>query len=358
MRPFGLSYPRLALAAFALAVVFGVGVAGASSPASFSLYNGAWDGGSDVRGVASDEGASVTVVGSTAEYDRVPPAETTAFVLSPDREYDADDVEELREFVAAGGTLVVAEDVGPHGNELLAALGVAARVDGAPLRDEEFYGSSPAFPEATEVSEHPLTAGVDQLTLNHGTAVEPNGATVLVRSSELAYLDTDRDGEVDRGEPIGAQPVAVTERVGDGRVVVVGDPSIFVNAMLERGGNRRFARNLVADREHVVADHSHADRVPPLAAARLTLQRSPLLAALVGLLVVAAAGLATARSGWASALRRRLPGSSGEHRVAVAVDEETVRRAVQDRHPERDPERVARITSNVMNQRAERRDDE
>lgn len=360
MRPFGLSYPRLALAVFALAVVVGVGVAGASSPTSFSLYNGAWDGGSDMTGVANDEDATVTVARSTGEYDRVPASESVAIVLSPDRTYDADDVERLRAFVETGGTLVVADDYDPHSNRLLADLGVDARLHGAPLRDEQYYGSSPAFPEATGVRDHPLTEGVDRLTLNHGTAVEPNGATVLVNSSQLAYLDTNRDGGVDRAEPLGPHPVAVSERVGDGRVVVVGDPSIFVNAMLDRPGNRQFARNLVTGDEHVVLDHSHADRVPPLAAARLSLQRSPLLGGLVGLLVVAGIGAAARRENWVGAVRRRLPGRfrADDETAAVRVDEATIRQAVRDRHPDRDPDRIARVTSNVINQRQEREDDD
>jgi len=83
-----------------------------------------------------------------------------------------------------------------HGNALLSDVGATARLDGALLRDERNYYRSPALPVAQPVEEHPYTSGATDLTLNYGTAVTPNDATTLVRTSEFAYLDTDRSGSL------------------------------------------------------------------------------------------------------------------------------------------------------------------
>jgi hypothetical protein len=211
-------------------------------------------------------------------------------VLSPDDGYDPEEADRVRSFVEAGGTLVVAEDYGPHGNDLLSAVGADARVDGRPVRDERTNYRSPALPVATNVTNASRVGGAEQLTLNHGTAVRPNGAAVLVATSEFAYLDADGDGTLDDDEALRSYPVATVEALGDGRVVVVGDPSLFINAMLDRPGNAAFVRGLFEDERSVLLDYSHAAGLPPLAAARLSLQRGPLLQVLAGLLGVLAIG--------------------------------------------------------------------
>ena len=50
------------------------------------------------------------------------------------------------------------------------------------------------------------------------------------------------------------------------------DPSIAINAMLEREGNRAFVRSLFGGHESVILDYSHATGFPPLALAVLLLR--------------------------------------------------------------------------------------
>ena len=278
----GLDYPQALLAVLVVATTLGLGVAAGTSSADFGAYNLGWDGASDLRSAADEAGADPTVVRETNEYGDATPNEAVAVVLSPDEAYGANDSTRLREFVEDGGTLVVAEDFGENGNALLAAVGADARVDGRPLRDERRYHRSPAFPVADNVSDTPLTADVGSLTPNHGSAVDPNGATVLATTSEYAYVDANRNGELDDAETMAPRPVATVESVGDGRVVTVGDPSLFINAMLERSGNRAFVGNLFGSAEAVLLDYSHAERLPPLAAALLAVRGSALLQVTLG----------------------------------------------------------------------------
>lgn len=273
------SVPQLLLAALVVTVAITGVVAASTSQTAFSTYNAAWDGASDLQNVASEGGADAVVALNTTKYAETDPNGTVAVVLSPDEPYTPRERDRIASFVKQGGTLVLAEDFGSHTTPLLSAVGAQSRPDGAPLRDEQEYYRSPALPVATNVTEAPETEGVDQLTLNHGTTLRTdptaNNTTVLVASSEFAYLDTDRNGALDESEELASRPVVVREQVGDGTVYAVSDPSILINAMLERPGNVQFARQLF-DRETVLLDYSHLTGQPPLAIALLTLRGSPL----------------------------------------------------------------------------------
>ncbi|MFH5801237.1 DUF4350 domain-containing protein [Haladaptatus sp. CMAA 1911] len=281
-RPTEYPVPTLVLSVLIVLVVGGLIVASSTSAASFGAYNGAWDGTSELRDVATGAGAEPQIGHDTAAYSHVTPNDTVAFVLSPEGNYSETDRNRIRQFVQQGGTLLVAGDYGPGTNRLLSALGTDARLDGRPIRDERRQYRSPALPVAGNVSNHSLVTNVSALTLNHGTAVQPNNATVLVRTSGFAYFDVNRNHKLDDNETISSRPVATVEQFGDGRVIVVGDSSAMINTMLERPGNRAFVRNVIGDNQTVLLDYSHTSRLPPLALAVLMIRESSLLQFFVG----------------------------------------------------------------------------
>lgn len=287
-----LSYQQMLLLGLVSTTVLSVGVVSTVSSASFGAYNPAWDGTSTLRQQAVPEGADRVIVTNTSRYNEVDSVSSIAFVISPDRPYTPDEAQRVREFVRSGGTLVIAEDFGPHTNPLLADLGVGTRVDGRPLRDEARYYRSPDLVVATDVSQHTLTAGVQRLTLNHGTALRPDGARVLVNSSAFAYLDADRDGSPDDDERLTEYPVAAVETVGQGRVVIVSDPSLFINSMIDRPDNRQFVETLLSDYDTVLLDYSHTGGVPPLISVVTAVRTSVELRAIVGTLGIVTVGLA------------------------------------------------------------------
>ncbi|MFC6716031.1 DUF4350 domain-containing protein [Natrialbaceae archaeon GCM10025810] len=325
-----IAWPRVLFVSLVLTVGLALGVVATTSSAGFGPYNPAWDGSSELRaGAETDPAVEAHHVGETAEYEELPPEETVAFVVAPDEPYKGEDAERLRAFVADGGTLVVFENFDEAGNALLAEVGADARVDGQLLRDEQHHFRGPAMPVATEVADHRLTTGVEQLTLNYGTAVDPGGddgnwtganasdveagtdtdaAAVLVATSDFAYLGPEED-DLDQQDDLRSYPVATVEAVDDGRVVVVGDPSVTVNAMLAEPDNEAFVRGLYGDADHVVFDHSHADELPPLMTGILAVRGSPVLQLLVGTFGVGlVAGLSRGRMRSISgALRARLP---------------------------------------------------
>ena len=348
-----IDYPRALLAALALTVGVAVVVAASTSGAAFGLYNPAWDGASDLRGLAADAGTDPTVVRNASAYGQVPAAGTVAVVLAPEARYGPAEADGVRAFVEGGGTLVVADDVDGPANALLADVGAEARLDGRRLRDEQHYYRAPALPVAADVADHAYTRDVDALTLNHATAVVPAGATPIVRTSGVAYLDSDGNGALDDGEPVGPFPVATVEPVGEGRVVVVSDPSAFVNAMLERPGNRAFATAVVAAHDRVLLDYSHAGPLPPLSAALLSIRGSPPLQVLVGAIAVGAVGLwarwpSIRRSPLVRSLLGRLPGRTTPSSAVEPPDADALAADLRRRRPDWAPERVGRVVERAV----------
>ncbi len=353
--PSNRTYPELIAIGLGVVVTLSVIVAASISGAAYGTFTPSWEGTSELRSEAESTDAETIVLTDTERYAEIPRDGSVAIVLSPDEPYEDADLDRLSEFVEEGGTLVVAEAYGPHTNALLDDLGASTRVDGDPLRDERSYYRSPALVVAPDVAAHPYLIGVEELTLNHGTALDAGDSTVLVRSSEFAYLDRTRTGYLAEGDEMGAYPIVTVEQVGEGgEVVTVSDPSVFINAMLERDGNRAFANGLITTHDRVIFDTSHSGDIPPLATATLALRESAVLQAALGGILVMGIGVVYR---WSDVRRMRvrlsrLRPSIGRSR-SDARSEQEMRSILDDRYPEWDVERRDRVVTAVMSRRGE-----
>lgn len=345
----GIDWPRVLLLALAGALLVSVVFFASTSSAAFDPFHSGWDGTSEFRQQVSDEqDVSITYPTDTTHYEEVEPEGTVAFVIAPDESYDGGDADRVRQFVESGGTLVVLENFGQAGNALLGDVGATASVDGRLVRDEQHHDRAPTMPVATEVENHTSTRGVDQLTLNYGSVVEPGNATVLVRTSEFAYLVESEETGLDDDTELAASPVATAEPVGAGTVVVVSDPSLVTNIMMERPDNAAFVEGLYVGAEQVLIDRSHATSLPPLTQAVLAFRGSALLQALVGIVgVVAVALFADSRFRPSRYLSRALDAVRGEQLASeqpLSSLSDAERTAyLQQRYPDWEEKRIQRV---------------
>ena len=356
--------PRLLLYALAATLLCAVVITASTSGAAFGAYNPAWDGTSDLREItATHSETTVSLDGEAYTTDQ--PDQTLSVVLAPTTPYDSEDTAPIRQFVENGGTLLVADNFGPTtddppiGNTLLANVGATARFDGALLRDERNYYQSPALPIAQPVSDHPYTAGASDVTLNYGTTIVPNNAETLVRTSEFAYRDTDRSEDLSGDEELARYPVVTVESVGDGQVVAVSDPSIFINAMLDREGNTAFVAALAQAHERVIVDYSRSGSQPPVSVALLVLRETPVLQALVGMISVAIGWGLIARPASLTQSRARLAAavpvfdiggdtSAARETQQPAPTEAELLACLRAEYPEWDDDRLRRIVADII----------
>lgn len=283
--PFSTTYPQIVLGILTTAVVVTVLFGVVTSSVAFGSYNLAWDGTSELRQEADDVADETIIATDTDRYESIEANGTVAFVIAPDEQYEVEESNRMRSFVERGGTLVIADDRPERANSLLTGLNSTVQIDGGTVRDERNYYRVPSLPRATETAEQGPADDVDELALNHGTILEAGNATVLVRTSEYAYVDRNRNEELDDSESLATYPVVVAEELGQGTVVVVSDASILINAMIDRSDNRVFVRSL-ADTDRVLIDTSHGDQIPPLIAVVLVVRNSPLLQLFAGLVAI------------------------------------------------------------------------
>lgn len=137
--------------------------------------------------------------------------------------YDADEVAAIRDFVEAGGGLVIlAESEQDKYDSNLGdiAAGFGVTVEHATVQDYQRHHQAPSWVSSELTARHPVLSDVDELVFYRaGSLVAGAAATVLARSSATAA-------------PAGAPLLAVTT-LGQGRVVVSADSDLFGDDCIE-----------------------------------------------------------------------------------------------------------------------------
>jgi len=190
----------------------------------FSRYNPQWNGTSDLFETLEDRGA-VMVNDPAALAGRT---HTTLLVIAPGRAPTAGEAAAYRKFVVSGNTLLLADDFG-EGNALLEAVGATIGLDQRNLSSLDREYEVPAAPLGIPVVGAPFGRNLTKIIFNHPVAV--TGGTPFLQTSLLSWIDENGNGRADSTEPLGRFTLAATEPVGSGRVVVIGDASLFINAM-------------------------------------------------------------------------------------------------------------------------------
>lgn len=206
--------------ALALVTAFGGSVAAQPAPlADYDPRSNAWNGMATFVGLAEGMGYEVEPV-STLQWDQLT-ANDILFLVYPLQRVDPS---RLDAFVQAGGNVVLADDFG-ESKDAMARLGLLRAELVAP-RAAKFQDGRVWAPIATETSDHPIALGVDEVVTNHPAALKQvEGATTVIGFPDSA--------------------VVVAGQRGTGRFVVVSDPSIFINRMLQYPGNVTLAANIL-----------------------------------------------------------------------------------------------------------------
>jgi len=237
----------------------------------FNAANPYWNGMSEIAGTVGAE----QMPGTGFEGMDAMAGSLAVIVAGPDMPFDDAYVQSARSFAESGGVLVVMDDFGT-GNQLLAGLfggtGAGVSFSGAWLADPLYMHRSQYYPKVESVA--------GDVVMDYGTALagleggyndgsgdaNVNGynCRVLAWSSPFSYLDENRNGRHDAGEPEGPFPVAAELDYGRGGgwVVVVADPSIAIYAVSGLEGNGAFIAGLLGEGRTAYIDASHRSQTP------------------------------------------------------------------------------------------------
>lgn len=219
----------------------------------FRTSNPFWNGSKDIK-----SGHAFTPLESLS--DLPVSARDTVLVIIPYLQFSAADLTTVSNFITGGGTVIVADDYG-YGNQITEFLGLRARFSGQPLLDPIVNYKNQRFPKILHLRSSSLTTGIDELVLNHATALsEIEAGDILAQSSIFSFLDTDDDRTQPADEPAGLLPVISRHRLGKGKIILISDPSLLINSMAPIGDNDRLAQNIAAAGSTILLDQSH---LPP-----------------------------------------------------------------------------------------------
>lgn len=187
-------------------------------------------------------------------------------VMSPQFNFMASESSDVASFLERGGSVVVMDDYG-NANSLLNGIGSPITLYQVPLcQDLDFY-LYPAFPVINNVQPSDITKNVSSLVYDHPVSLNiTEDASVIASTTRWGWLDLSDDGLIDVNEPTGSYPVIASAGIGNGTLMVIGDPDLFINSMMDMGDNRRLASNLLTAGS-VYVDMSHGQTMPPLAQA-------------------------------------------------------------------------------------------
>jgi uncharacterized membrane protein len=159
-----------------------------------------------------------------------------------DRKFSPEEIAALRDYVAAGGGLLIAGNFveGPHNwQENIGAKGALSSVFGINLTNDNVQDTDhaldgfPFFPIVESADTSPLAEGVSHIQTLGTSVVRPAApeASVVVRSSATAAPPS--------------APVMVARTYGKGRVVVMGDAKWLQPEILPLADNARLLENIV-----------------------------------------------------------------------------------------------------------------
>ena len=226
------------------------------SIADFSIENTAWNGLSNLSVV------NIQPLYATSDLSGVSAWNTTLLIINPTRNYTTAESASVTSFLSDGGKVVVMDDFG-KADSLLDDIDSPITIYQVPLCDYEDYYINHSFPIIENITPSPEMANVSELVLDYPASLNVSGsAFILARTSDEGLLDFNDDGFYNGVETMSTYPVVAKANYGNGQLLVVSDPDICINGMLDIGNNSAFMDNIL--KGNVLLDVSHGRGLTPM----------------------------------------------------------------------------------------------
>jgi hypothetical protein len=199
-------------------------------------------------------------------YDKSLPNTTSLLVIiGPSANFTRNESAKIGQFLESSGIVLLADDFGT-GNSLLEALNISALFSRKPLADLYYYSKDPDFPVITDFSPSPSTDNLTAIVLDRPSYIEIGNSSSVAKigsSSPFSFVDIGGRGRPFANETVDSYPVLVTVKIGKGMLLLVADPSMFINDMIGLYDNMRFFQNALKMGDgSVIFDTTHLANAP------------------------------------------------------------------------------------------------
>lgn len=190
-----------------------------TSDAEYSRYNIGWNGTSEFFLLAAEK----ELIHSYAELEGR--TNSTLLIIAPSKV-----PEDLDLYLAAGNTVMIV-DQSNVSNEFLEKVSSTMRVFDEPVRSTYQEYRDPGLFRGTAVGEV-YGEDIPNMIFNYPGYI--TGGKAVFTTSYLSWIDTNRNNIPDASEPLKVYTLIAQENVSAGKVVVIADPSLFINSMIVR----------------------------------------------------------------------------------------------------------------------------
>jgi len=191
--------------------------------------------------------------------------ERDVLITIPYLEYTPDQLMQIEQFVENGGQLIIMDDFG-YGNSFLKYAGISARFDNIPLLDPLFNYKNGYFPRILTFNSSITAGGIKVIVFDHGTALsDVSQSQALAWSSNMSFLDNNKDGNLDNRETNGPFVVAADYSLGKGIIDLVSGPSLIMNAVPGTNDNNAFITYLINSNgtpDNILFDRANMPNAP------------------------------------------------------------------------------------------------
>jgi hypothetical protein len=219
-----------------------------SNNLEFSHYNTGWNGTSVFfSGLDRHRVTDIIDPAGLASYRN----STILLIIAPERQPTGQETAAYRAFLERGNTIFLADDFGT-GNAILSGIGSRISILPGNLSSLDRAYGDPYTVVVYNVTNVSPVESLSAVVLNRAAPLE--GGTPLLRTSFLSWTDNNGNERIDSDETMGTFSVMAKEKIGNGELIVLSDPSIFINSMQdldEKYDNRKLIGNLV-EREGLV----------------------------------------------------------------------------------------------------------
>lgn len=224
----------------------------------YNPENPFWNGLKTLKAITN-----ATYITSTTQLKQIiDPKRTAILILGPEKPFTPQETQTIKKLLEKGATILIADDFG-QANTLLEQLEIQCKFTQHLLVDPVFYYKNRKLPKIFHIKNTTWTKNVEELTLNYAATLNITNTEikVLASSSEYSYLDINMNGQWDPGEPKGSQPILAQTSIGEGNLILLSDPSIFINSMISKSDNTQLLKNIVKGKT-VHLDLSHYKPTP------------------------------------------------------------------------------------------------
>jgi hypothetical protein len=229
------------LLAFLLLILLTTRSGPSAVPTTYNPFDTSWKGCSDFfRILQENYGAKLL----TTDYSVLKQyRHGVLIILGPTEKFSEHETQQLIEFVKENGILIVVADIDGTGSSLNL---FGARILPVLLRDPGSYEKRPDFVVLKDLRGE-MFSGVSRILTNCPAYIwteprprpTPLGLPTIEAvacSSRQAYPDVNMNGTQDSNELSGSYPVIVALHYSDaqGKVVLIADPGIFINDIIQR----------------------------------------------------------------------------------------------------------------------------